>query len=96
MSESPAAGDQEERRGCQRRRPSRTEGDGSLTREHDINEIEDKKMTELKLQLDRDAYSVDPERVAAAIVRKLRLMKWARRELADEPDRTPKPTLRGR
>lgn len=53
-------------------------------------------MSELKLKIERDVYAIDPERVAEEIIRKLRLIKWARRELTTESGQTPQSKLRGR
>ena len=46
-------------------------------------------MAELKTQIEQHQYSVDAELVAEEILRKLRLVKWARRELASGPGRIP-------
>jgi hypothetical protein len=56
--------------------------------------IEDPRMAELK---DRIAagYEVDAEQVAREIVRKLRLVKWARQELVSSAGRTPARSDRG-
>lgn len=50
---------------------------------------EDQPMTELKTQIAHRDYSVDAELVAEEILRKLRLVRWARRELVSGPGRTP-------
>jgi anti-sigma28 factor (negative regulator of flagellin synthesis) len=60
------------------------------------NETKDQAMSELKLKIERDVYTIDPERVAEEIIRKLRLIKWARRELTTESGQTPQSKLRGR
>ncbi len=46
-------------------------------------------MPNLQQQIASRHYVVNPELVAEEIIRKLRLVKWARRELVSEPDRTP-------
>ena len=50
---------------------------------------EDTTMTELKTQIAERKYSVDADLVAEEILRKLRLVRWARRELVSGPGRTP-------
>ena len=40
-------------------------------------------------------YEVDAEQVAREILRKLRLVKWARQELVSSPGRTPARSARG-
>ena len=52
-------------------------------------------MTNLKTQVAERVYYVDSALVAEEIIRKLRLVKWARDELVSEPDRTPHLKLRG-
>ena len=52
-------------------------------------------MTKLKTQVAGHAYNVDPALVAEEILRKLRMIRWARQELASEPDRSRQPKLRG-
>lgn len=56
---------------------------------------EDPTMTKLKTQVAEHAYSVDSGLVAEEILRKLRMIKWARHELVSEPDRSRDPRLRG-
>lgn len=46
-------------------------------------------VSELKSQIEQRDYNVDAALVAEAILRKLRLVKWARRELVSEAGRTP-------
>lgn len=50
---------------------------------------EDNTMAELKTQIAQRDYSVDAELVAEEILRKLRLVRWARRELVSGTGRTP-------
>lgn len=50
---------------------------------------EDNTMAELKTQIAQRDYSVDAELVAEEILRKLRLVRWARRELVSGAGRTP-------
>ncbi len=57
--------------------------------------FEDPTMTNLKHQITDHAYVVSSEQVAEEILRKLRLVKWARRELVSAPGRTPGSKLRG-
>jgi hypothetical protein len=59
-----------------------------------IDRIEDPTMTEWKNRI-AAGYEVDAERVAEEILRKLRLVKWARREVAGAPGRTPARSARG-
>jgi hypothetical protein len=56
--------------------------------------IEDPTMTEIKSRV-AAGYEVDAEQVAREILRKLRLVKWARQELASAPGRTPARSARG-
>ena len=46
-------------------------------------------MTQLKHRIAARGYEVNPELVAEEIVRKLRLVRWARRELVTASGRTP-------
>lgn len=57
--------------------------------------FEDPTMTNLKHQITDHAYVVDSGQVAEEILRKLRFVKWARRELVSAPGRTPRQKLRG-
>ncbi len=52
-------------------------------------------MTKLKAQVSEREYAVDSALVAEEILRKLRMIKWARRELVSEPGQNPQPKLRG-
>lgn len=52
-------------------------------------------MTKLKTQVAEHAYNVDSALVAEEILRKLRMIKWARHELVSEPGRNRRPKLRG-
>ena len=56
---------------------------------------QDPAMTDLKTRVQEHGYAVDSSLVAEEILRKLRMVKWARHALASEPDRTPQPKLRG-
>lgn len=51
-------------------------------------------MADLAEQIAIQNYRVDPEKVAMEILRKLRLIKAARHELAIGPGRTPGPPVR--
>lgn len=62
---------------------------------NDTDPSEDPKMSELKRRFEGESYAPDAGLVAEEIIRKLRLMRWARRVLTDEPDRTRGPKLRG-
>ena len=55
----------------------------------------DPTMTKIKTQVAAHAYSVDSGLVAEEILRKLRMIRWARHELVSEPDRSRDPKLRG-
>lgn len=55
----------------------------------------DPTMTKLKTQVAEHAYNVDSGLVAEEILRKLRMIKWARHELVSEADRNRHPKLRG-
>lgn len=59
------------------------------------NPDEDPTMTNLKAQVADREYAVDSALVAEEILRKLRLIKRARRELVSGPDQSPQPKLRG-
>lgn len=50
---------------------------------------EEDRMIQLKAQIAQRDYSVDSELVAEEILRKLKLVRWARRELVSGPGRTP-------
>jgi hypothetical protein len=50
---------------------------------------EEDTMTQLKTQIAQRDYSVDSGLVAEEILRKLRLVRWARRELVSGSGRTP-------
>ena len=52
-------------------------------------------MTNLKNQIAKREYNLDSALVAEEILRKLRLIRWARHELASGPGRNPPPKLRG-
>ena len=56
---------------------------------------EDPTMTNLKSRVSGQEYSVDSNLVAAEILRKLRMIRWARHKLVSGPGRTPRPKLRG-
>lgn len=56
---------------------------------------EDPAMTKLKSQLADGSYDVDSGLVADAILRKLQMIRSARRQLSSAPDRTPGSKLRG-
>lgn len=51
-------------------------------------------MTDFKNRI-AAGYEVDSELVAREILRKLRLVKWARQELTSAPGRTPERPARG-
>ena len=67
----------------------------SLTEKELTTPQEDPTMTKLKTQVAEHSYDVDSSLVAEAIIRKLRMVKWARHELVSEPGRTHHPKLRG-
>ena len=67
----------------------------SLTEKESTSPHEDPTMTKLKTQVAEHSYDVDSSLVAEAIIRKLRMVKWARHELVSEPGRTHHPKLRG-
>lgn len=60
-----------------------------LTETTEQRVFEEGTMAELKTRIEQRQYSVDAELVAEEILRKLRLVKWARRELVSGPGRTP-------
>lgn len=57
--------------------------------------FKDTTMTDLKQQIETRGYTVDSERVATEMIRKLRLVNWARRELVSASGPIPDPRLRG-
>jgi hypothetical protein len=67
----------------------------TLLKEHEKTPHEDSAMTKLKTQVAEHAYSVDSSLVAEEILRKLRMIKWARHELVSEADQSRRPKLRG-
>lgn len=67
----------------------------TVLKEHKTTPPEDPAMTKLKTQVAAHAYSVDSSLVAEEILRKLRMIKWARHELVSEADRSRRPKLRG-
>jgi anti-sigma28 factor (negative regulator of flagellin synthesis) len=67
----------------------------SLFEEELTTHQEDPTMTKLKTQVAEHSYDVDSSLVAEEILRKLRLIKWARHELVSESGRTPHRKLRG-
>jgi len=52
-------------------------------------------MAKLKTQVSEHEYAVDSALVAEEILRKLRMIKWARQELTSASGRTQQPKLRG-
>lgn len=52
-------------------------------------------MTNLAKQVADREYTVDSALVAEEIIRKLRMIRWARHELVSGPDRTRQPKFRG-
>ena len=52
-------------------------------------------MTKLKTQVAEHAYTVDSAMVAEEIIRKLKLIRWARHELVSESGQNRLPKLRG-
>jgi hypothetical protein len=56
--------------------------------------IEDPTMADIKSRV-AAGYEVDAEQVAREILRKLRLVRWARQELVSAPGRTPARSARG-
>lgn len=67
----------------------------SLTEKETTSPQEDPTMTKLKTQVAEHSYDVDSSLVAEEILRKLKMIKWARHELASEPGRTHQSKLRG-
>ena len=56
--------------------------------------IEDTRMADIKRRI-AEGYEVDAEQVAREILRKARLVKWARQELVSAPGRIPARPARG-
>ena len=56
--------------------------------------IEDPRMADIKRRI-AEGYEVDSEQVAREILRKARMLKWAREELVSSPGRTPARPARG-
>ena len=56
---------------------------------------EDPTLTHLAKQVADREYTVDSHQVAEEIIRKLRMIKWARQELVNEHGRIREPKLRG-
>lgn len=52
-------------------------------------------MTRLKTKIAKHDYEVEAELVAEEIIRKVRLIRLARRQLVSGPGRNPEPKLRG-
>ncbi len=52
-------------------------------------------MTKLKTQVAEHSYEVDSSLVAEEILRKLRMIRWARHELVSEAGQTRQSKLRG-
>jgi hypothetical protein len=67
----------------------------SLTDKELTSPTEDPTMTKLKTEVAEHAYTVDSALVAEEILRKLRMIKWARHELVSESGRTRQSKLRG-
>ena len=62
---------------------------------NDRNHVpEDSTISEIKTRY-AAGYAIDSELVAQEILRKLRLVKWARQGLVSEPGHTPAPSTRG-
>jgi hypothetical protein len=59
-----------------------------------IDPIEDPRMADIKRRI-AEGYEVDSEQVAREILRKARMLKWARQELVSSPGRTPARPARG-
>jgi hypothetical protein len=57
--------------------------------------VEDPSMTDIKARIEGRGYRVDSELVAEAILRKMRLIRWARQELGGAAGHTPHPKLHG-
>ena len=60
-----------------------------LTPTADRANSEETIVSSVRERLEANAYKVDAESVAEEIIRKLRLMRWARRELTSEAGRIP-------
>lgn len=67
----------------------------SLTEKEQTSPNEDPTMTKLKTEVAERQYSVDSALVAEEILRKLRMIRWARHELVNESGRTRQSKLRG-
>ena len=67
----------------------------TLLTEQETTPHEDQAMTKLKTQIAEHTYSVDSSLVAEEILRKLRMIKWARHELVNGADRSRHQKLRG-
>ena len=67
----------------------------SLTEKEQTSPNEDPTMAKLKTEVATHQYSVDSALVAEEILRKLRMIRWARHELVSESGRTRQPKLRG-
>jgi hypothetical protein len=67
----------------------------SLTEKEQTTPHEDPTMTKLKTQVAEHDYNIDSSLVAEEILRKLKMIRWARHELASEPGRSHQPKLRG-
>ncbi len=52
-------------------------------------------MSHLKTKVSEQEYTVDSNLVAEEILRKLRMIRWARQELVSESGRNRQPKLRG-
>ena len=55
-----------------------------------VERDEDVRMTELSKRIASNGYKVDSNEVAEEILRKLKLVRWARRELAAGAGRDPR------
>ena len=62
--------------------------------DHRTHRNEDPRMADMKSRI-AAGYQVDAELVAREIVRKLRLLRWARQELVSSPGRNPARPARG-
>ena len=62
--------------------------------DHRADRIEDPRMAEIKKRV-AEGYEVDAELVAQEMVRKARLLKWARQQLVSAPGRSPVRPARG-
>jgi len=67
----------------------------ALTEQEPTAPHEDQTMTDLKSKVSGQEYSVDSNLVAEEIIRKLRMIRWARHELVSGPGRNHQPKLRG-